>query len=261
MDQDLDQQRRTYRLCQIGMVLSGLSMVLFALDSTTQGLFLGSIFFTGRFPPFWMTVFEAVWWDLAIKLPMNLLALAGAYFLWGRWNESSWQRRAGLLVVLNLFDMVLWTSRHAEFLGLGPEYLGHEWFIRNLTRALEWAEIALLASLSADLWTHLGSTIAEASGLATRKLVGTAALFWMLTFCTRTDWQRGWPLVVAPLRDPSTLIFMTGVTILRTITILQTMALAFGAAHACGEVVAQIDKQERSEDLLISRSESYVGQF
>ena len=83
----------------------------------------------------------------------------------------------------------------------------------------------------------------------------------MLTFCTRTDWQRGWPLVVAPLRDPSTLIFMTGVTILRTITILQTMVLAFGAAHACGEVVAQIDEKERSEDLLISRSESYVGQF
>ena len=151
-----------------------------------------------------------------------------------------------------------------SMLRLWPSYVTpqtRDWFIRNLTRALEWAEIALLASLSADLWTHLGSTRAAESGLATRKMIGTAAIFWMLTFCTRTAWQRGWPLVVAPIRDPSTLIFMTGVSILRTMVILQTIVLSFGAAQACGEVVAQIDEHDKSEDLLISRSESYAGQF
>ena len=261
MDQDVDQDRRTYRLCQLGLILSGLSLILFALDSATQGLFLGSIMLTWQIPPPWMVVFEQVWWDLAIKAPMNVLALLGAYFLWGRWSDSGWQRRAGLLVVLNLVDVVLWTTRHADYLNLGPEYLGHEWFVRNLTRALEWAEIALLASLASDLWTHLGSTRAAEIGLATRKMVASGAIFWMMTFCHRTAWHRGWPLVQIWGLDPPTIMFLTGVTVLRTITILQTIGLVFGAARACGNVVREIDHQERSNDLLISRSEGFAGQF
>ncbi len=261
MDLDLEQQRRTYRLCQVGMVLSGLSMILFALDSATQGVFMGTILVVKRMPPLWMAIFESVWWDVAIKAPMNVLGLAGAYCLWGRWTQSSWQRRAGLLVVINLVKVVLWTTRHADYLDFGAPYLGHEWFVRNLTRALEWADIALLAGLAADLWTHLGSNRAAEAGLATRKMVASAAIFWMLTFCHRTAWEQGWPLVVRPMFDLSTVIFLTGVAAFRTMTILQTIVLLFGAGKVCRETVQEIDRHERSNDLLISRSESYAGQF
>lgn len=259
MEQDSDSLRPTYQLTKIGMILSGLSLILFALDSATQGIYLGTILCTLRLPPRGMVIFEAIWWDLLLKLPMNVFALFGAYMLWGRWQQSSWQARTGLLVVMNLIDMVLWTTRHAEYLNLGPEYLGHEWFIRNFTRALEWAELALLTSLAADVWTHLGSPRAAEASLATRKMIASGALFWMMTFCHRTAWNRGWPLVQWGGMDAPTILFMTGVSLLRTIVIFQAISLTFGAAKACKEVVAEIDSQERPEDLLISRSEVYAG--
>ena len=44
--------------------------------------------------------------------------LVGTYLLWGRWSDSGWQRRVGLLIVMSLVDVVLWALNQSDELNL-----------------------------------------------------------------------------------------------------------------------------------------------
>jgi hypothetical protein len=82
------------------------------------------------------------WYPWLVGAPITWGSLVGSYLLWGRWSEPSWQRRAGLLVLMNGFDLLTWFLHNAEALGLPSDpqlqrlLTEHAWFLTSLTRAL-----------------------------------------------------------------------------------------------------------------------------
>jgi hypothetical protein len=252
MDQDREQERRTYQLCQMGFGALAFALVLATL-STVLAL---PLHFGGRaFLPALVNSELWAWLDT----PIVWGSLFGTYLLWGRWSDRSWQRRTGLLLVMCMVDAMLWSFDHADTLGLHHGDVGHLWFRLTLGEALGWAEFSLLASLSSDVLVHLGVEQAAQTGRATRSLARTGAVVWMLLFLVRTDWRRGWPLVVRRFISPDMLMLCLAVEMIRTITLIQVTALAIAATRRCSSVLAEIARAERADDLFLSPSEADCG--
>lgn len=254
MEPERDQLKDTYRLCGLGFAINGLAMVLLTIDTISHTIFFTEILRTFRVPD-WFWLFETSGWKWLIGAPISWFSLLGTYLLWGRWLEPSWQRRAGLLVVLNLADLVIWSMQYTEELGLGPKFMGHDWLVINTAAAMAWAELALTASLAADVCAHLGAVEVQDSARATRALIASATIFWFLNFFQRTDWNAGWPLLQA--RFSLELVFLfTGVLFLRSIAVTKVMLLSLTAARECFREVREMDLADRAQDPLISRSEA-----
>jgi hypothetical protein len=255
MESDHDLQRRRYRLCMIGFGLTAAAILLLAIDSTLN---LGMRFslMRGRPAP-WQWALSTPAYSWLVGAPITWMALLGTYLLWGRWDNSSWQRRAGLLVVMNLVDSVLWAIDRGPELGLMAADAEHLWFRIKLAQALGWAEFALIAGLASDLAVHLGATQAAESSRTTRSLVAIGALSWMFVFIQGTNWgQPFWPLEPRPVRfAPGLLMFSLASLFIQTIVAFQVASLSFLAAARCRQVLAEIDREERDNDPLKSRSE------
>jgi hypothetical protein len=251
MDQEREQERRTYRLCRLGFGLLALTLAVACFLQLVElsPLFLGRRGFFGLRG-------SAVGWWLAVVLTWGLLP--GAYLLWGRWSEAGWQRRAGLLVLMGMVDIVLWLIRFGEALGLRTGDFGHEWLRDSLGAALGWAELALTAGLACEMLVHLGVAAAAETGKATRSLAATGAVVWMLWFCQVTDWGV-WPLAERkPFPRESLLVYM-GWTMIWTITLLQVTALTVAATRQCTRVLAQMDAEDAENDPLRPPSERDDG--
>lgn len=249
MDQERATQRQTYLLCRLGFAILSLALLLACATSilTLVAQFGGRV---------WID--RLAWWQWA-GTPIVWGCLVGTYLLWGRWDEPGWQRRAGMLVAMNLVDVVLWVLDHGDDLTLRLGDVGHDWLRFNLGQALGWAEFALLASLAGDVMAHLGVEQAREASKSTRSLAATGAVVWLLLFCQLTIWQRGWPLQGHHIgRSLETLLLYLGSTMIWTITLIQVTALTIAATRETNRALADIDLEERREDLFRSPSESYA---
>ena len=247
MVSEREQERKTYRLCQLGFgLLAGVLTFVCLLELVSiPGFFIDRRFLAGLFNSPLVR-----WSDTGIVFG----SLTGFYLLVGRWQTTSWQRRTGLLVVMGIIDAVLWTVQHGEELGLRMGDVGHVWFRSNLGHALGWAELALLASVASEVLVHLGVTQASEAGRATRSLAASGATIWMLFFFLSTDRRAGWPLIPLPPRQ-ETVLLEIGTNLIYLVILIQVTALTIAATRRCGLTMKEIDQEDRENDPLRSESD------
>lgn len=243
MEHDREKERQTYQLCRLGFGFLSFALVVACVSTI---LSLPRQFGVRGFLP-WLL--KSPFWSW-VDAPIIWGSLIGAYLLWGRWDDRSWQRRSGLFLVMCIVDAVLWLIEHGQQLGLRTGDIGHFWMRNNLGQALGWAEFALIASLACEVMVHLGIDPAVETGRATRSLAATGAAVYMLLFCQTTDWQRGWPLEPRGVLTIDALLLDLGSTMIWTITLIQVTALAIAATKQCAAVLVEIDREESLNDPL-----------
>jgi hypothetical protein len=245
MDQEREEQRRTYVLCRLGFAFLSIALGLACLSWALS--MAGFLLF-----PFvgWIRRLTFFHW---VDTPIVWGSLVGTYLLWGRWSHPSWQRRSGLLLLMCLVDLILWFVEHGNDLNLRLGDVGHDWFRSHLGQALGWAEFALITSLACDYLVHLGVEQAREAGKATRSLAATGAVVWMLLFSMQTSW-RGWPLAPRGGMTPEMLLLVLGTQVIWMITLLQVTALTIAAWRQSNRALLEMDKEDQENDLLQFRS-------
>jgi hypothetical protein len=247
MDLEPEKQRQTYQLCWLGFSLLSVALVL---ATASVLLVLAHIFLIPGL------AFIQLSWLSWIEIPIVWGTLAGSYMLCGRWTDSGWTRRSGLLVVMCMVDVVLWLLSQGYELGQGRGGLEqHEWLCAHIGEALGWAEFALLASLSGDFLAHLGVDHAPDAGKATRSLAAAGAAVWIFLFWLRTDWTQ-WPLNHRPFFTLETWLLFVGSKIIWALALIQVTALAIAAAEQASRTLAEMKQEEREEDLFRSPSDT-----
>jgi hypothetical protein len=241
--------RWKYRLCGAGFALTALALGLLGLSG---GLDL-VMMFTGD-PAVGGLVRHPLWTWL-VGAPITWGSLIGSYLLWGRWREPRWQRRAGLLVLMNATDLLFWILDHGDDLGLGFGRVGHGWLRMHISMALGWAELALFAGLAGDFSAHLGKREAPDAARAARSFSGVGAVVWLFWFLKHTNWIH-WPLVSRRFIGLNTYLLMAGTTLLQALTALQVTLLCVLASRQAGQIVRELTAKANSADPLRSRSEA-----
>jgi hypothetical protein len=247
-DIEREQLRKTYQLCRLAFMILAAALVL-ACFSSLVDMF-------GRFEPGLRTWIGGAVWFQWLDTPIVWGCLIGVTLLWGRWDHASWQRRAGLLLVMNLVDLALWFMSRGEAMGARVGEFGHLWLRDSMGQALGWGEFALLSSLSCDYLTHLGVGHARDSDKSTRSMAATGAMIWLLLFCQITQWNAGWPLQPRAIRNLEEVLLSHGSSLIWAITLIQVTALVISAVRQSTEVLEQMDREDQDHDLLRSRSES-----
>jgi hypothetical protein len=243
--------RRTLRRRQLGFSALGLALVIASL--TTVGRLI--LIFSGRGVALG-ALFGIPQWNMIEESSVVWASLIGVALLWGRWPDRNWLRRSGLLLLMCLIDLILWSLDHAAEIGLSEGKLGHDWFRQSLGTALGWSEFALIASLAADMAAHLGEPQAIEFGKAVRSLSTTGAMVWFMYFYFRTDWSPPfWPLRDRPFNGGSILLLL-GWLVLMAINLVQVTALTLLAGRSCGRSLRQMIEEDRRNDQLPSRSEA-----
>jgi hypothetical protein len=248
MDPQRDSQRQSYQLCRLGFAILSFALLL---ACSTSILYLVKIF-GGRSFVVWV---DNLGWFRLVGPPIVWGSLIGTYLLWGRWNETGWQRRVGLLLGMGVVDVVLWAMEHGDSLNLQIGEVGHQWFREHLGQALGWAEFALIASLAGDVLGHLGLQPAREASKSTRALAATGAVVWMLLFVQLTDWNRGWPLQGPRRGSIEAMLLHLGSTMIWTITLIQVTALCIAATRETSRALTQMAAEDRHDDLFWSPSE------
>ncbi len=242
MDLEREPLQLRYRLCGLGFSIAGIALGLLCISSALNLI----VFLTGDM---WLWgLQEKTWWSWVVGAPITCGALIGSYLLWGRWTDSSWQRRAGLLVLLNLFDFCMWTFYQGEMIGLRMGHLRHDWLINNLTSAFGWIEFLLFASLAAEVAAHLGMPGAIEAGESACKFALAGLIVSLIFFVTSTDWKAGWPLGPAVQANPLTHLMLLGFFFLRTICSLQVAALCLVAGRYCRRTRETLRREEAEND-------------
>jgi hypothetical protein len=248
-DIEREQLRKTYQLCRLGFTILAFALVLACFTSLLD---LFSKF--DRNLVTWIRQSMLYQW---IDTPMVWGCLIGATLLFGRWDHTSWQRRAGLFLVMNLVDLGLWFLARGDAMGLGAGEFGHDWLREIMGAALGWGEFALISSLSCDYLVHLGVDHARDSDKSTRSMAATGAMVWLLLICQMTDWHQGWPLQVHhQMNRLEGMLLYNGFKLIWAITLIQVTALVISAVRQSTEVIAEMDREDQENDLLRSRSDS-----
>ncbi len=238
MDWDRDQLHSRYRLCSAGLRLAAIGVGFAALNTAAHLL----VMVTMDFRLFELVAHPA--WIWGIGGPSVIGSLFGAYLLFGRWDEPSWKRRTGVLVLVCLAHVASWALQHADVLGGGQAGLSsHEWFLMNLSRGLGWAKLMLFAGLAADVSAHLGHQGARVGGKVAWKFAATGAVIWAFYFAARTDWNGGWPLGIARFGP---LLYLMLLTYLFDFCLasLQVAALCLAARAHCRSMLDELEKSE-----------------
>ena len=196
-----------------------------------------------------------VQYEFPIDTTIVLGSLSGVSLLWGHWPDESWRRRSGLLLLLCLVDLVSWSAEYAVTLGISDVSFGHDYFRRSLGTAIGWSELALIASLAAEMASVLGETEAIELGKAARSLATLAGVIWMLYFFLNTNWIAPvWPL------RPFRLTFLTYNLrrcwfLLDAILLVQVTFLCLRAARVCRRSVRSMNAEIRADETFLSPSE------
>jgi hypothetical protein len=248
MDLEFEDPRPRYRNTQLAFGLIALSLALLSFATAFD---VGYVFTRN---PKIAGVMERPEWLWLVNAPITWVSLIGSYLLVGRWTESTWQRRAGLLVVMNSIDAVLWTLSHAHQFGLLEHKVGHFWLRMQIASGLGWLELMLIASMATDVSLHLGKNDAPDAFRSARSLCMIGLGLWLFMLIGQTDWFR-WPL--RPRRfDPQGFLLFLGSLILTTVASFQTTALSIIAARQCQRFGRELDRREWDHELLRPRSES-----
>ena len=99
-DLEREQLRKTYQLCRLASSMPPWPWCWPVLIRCST---CSATFEPG--PVTWIQSSAAIQW---LDAPIVWGCLIGATLLWGRWDHVSWQRRAGLFLVMNLVDVGLW---------------------------------------------------------------------------------------------------------------------------------------------------------
>ena len=242
VDPEEERQRARFRLRRLGLGFSTLAMALILASlSSIGGLLL--IFNRQHLNVGMLLGIDR--WELIIESAIVWISTIGVALLWGRWPDSSWTRRSGLLLLMCLGDVVLWSLDHAKDLGLTDVEVGHEWFRRSLGQAMGWSEFALIAGLAADLATRLGDPQAVEFGRAARSMATTGAMTWFMYFYSQTNWNAPiWPLRMRRLDRWSILLYL-GTIVLASLNLVQVSVLSLLASRCCGKALRQMAAEDR----------------
>ena len=243
IDLDREQLRKTYQLCRTGFLFLAISLIPACIWAVL--LMIGML--GDRRLAIWLS--QSPWNDWIFTISV-WGSLVGTTLLWGRWDNTSWQRRSGLLLCMCLVDLVLWFLDRGDGPGLGEG----SWFRQNLGQALGWAEFALMASLSGDYLVHLGLSQAEDSAKSTRSLAATGAVIWMLRFCEQTNWDAGWPLQRRTFGIQGWLLYL-GSELIWTIALIQVTALIIASVRQSSRVLREMEHEDQDHELLRLPSE------
>jgi len=247
-----ERARMRRKLRRLGLGFSSLGLGLVIASFSTIAMLL--LFLSG---PGHMALFQAFrQWELVEETAVVWSTLIGVALIWGPWPDREWLRRSGLLLLMCLVDVVLWSLDHATELGLSDAKVGHEWLRRSLGQAIGWSEFALIASLAGDMAARLGEAQAVEFGRAARSLATTGAMVWAMYFYSKTNWdQPFWPLREVPL-NRSTLMLMLGFFVLVAINLVQVTALSIMAGRACGRELRRLAAEDRAQGPFLSPSEA-----
>lgn len=218
MDSEYLDQRPRYWLTAAGFYLLAGSFILLG---ATNGLYVYGVLSDNREL---LGLLRRPIWTYAVGLPLSYGAVIGAYLLWGRWTDSLWQRRVGLLILLNFIDAVVGTVFRAEHLGLEPLPEKYEWMLGGVTSTFGWVEFALSASLAAEVASHLGRPAAAEPGLAISRLAMIGLCVWVAAFLALSDWRLGFPLQERPVSLQAAL-FRLGLLVLNVLCCFQVATL------------------------------------
>ncbi len=246
-DLEREQLRKTYQICRIGFGFTAAALVLATFASLVNVV--------GMFQPRLVMAISERFWYQFLDTPIVWFSLIGATLLWGRWNETSWQRRSGLLLVMSMVDVGLWFVASGEILGARAGEMGHRWLRVHLGEALGWAEFALLSSMAAGYLVHLGVEQARESDRSTRSLAASGAMLWMLLFCQRTHWGAGWPLQPRRFNMFEGFLLYHGFHLIWAITVIQVTAMVISAVQHTNRVLGEMDQEDSADDLFRSPSE------
>jgi hypothetical protein len=240
-----------YRLCGIGFALSGIALGLLSLSSGLSTV----LFLTGQ-SSLRLQIFQHPLWEWGVRAPITLGSFVGSYLLWGRWRATSWQRRAGLLVLMNGIDTLLWAkeviARQSVLLpGQQPPASHHEWLLHLFVIGIGWAELILFAGLAADVSGQLGNEESQNSGGVARTFSFVGVLLWAMMALTQTNWER-WPLV--HFRSAEWAIMMIGTEFLIALASFQVTVLCMSTSRQCRRYVRELNHDDGHE-LLASRSD------
>ncbi len=249
MDQDEEVTQGRYALCQAGLAITAVSIGLLCLSS----VILGSWILGAR--PFAERIHHTPFWKWGIDPLIPLTGLVGAYLLWGRWKLPSWQRRTGLLLLMNAVDVGLWVVLRADRLGLSvaPRVAELEWFLTVVSIGLGFFELILTASLAADVSLHLGHHSEARGGGLAEALAGLGVIVWLLLATTQTRWS-GWPPVFRPTHDYR--VLLSALILLRLGATFLVTALCLATARYCREYRLRLRHQQQMADPFRSRSET-----
>jgi hypothetical protein len=240
-----------YRLCQLGFALSGLALGLLSLATATRL----AILLMGNLQLLWL--FDNPVWDWGVNAPITLGSFLGSYLLWGRWREAAWQRRAGLLVLMNGIDVLFWAKdallNYSDLLpGQNAPVSPHAWLQWMVMMGIGWSELILYAGLAADVSSQLGNAESRNTGRASQTLCTIGIALLMMVCLTQTDWDH-WPL--APRRlTAAALMMRLGESFLLALAAFQITILCMSAARQCRRYVRELSHDDGHE-LLASRSD------
>lgn len=248
-DDDPTPIRRRYALCRAAFLFGTVGLALLGLSAMLE-----LAIFVTRDPEL-LRVAQSRWWHWGVGAPITWTTVLSAYLLWGRWPDASWQRRAGILLLLNTFDLVVWIIQNDKDLGLRIGDIGHAWLRNYLTESFGWIEFMLFGSLAAEVATRPQSESAGLLGSGVRGLSTLGLILCTLSFALGTDWARGWPLGHVPWNHGMLLAAQT-TCLLLTVATVQLVALMGMAARQCARDLRTIKAADPMPDLLVSRSET-----
>ncbi|RUL88423.1 hypothetical protein [Tautonia sociabilis] len=241
MDLDHKPISPRYWLCGAGFWIAGLALALLCLSDALL-LWVVLTWDQGL-----AQAMQQPWFTWGVGLPITAGALVGSYLLWGRWSDRSWQRRAGPLVLMNLFDSISWGLSHAAAPGLQAPLLEHEWLVECLVRVFGWLEFFLFAHLAAEVASHLGVKAAADAGRTAWQFAVAGLGLTVLFILTQTRWDAGWPLLPVPRPNPSGELMRLGSTFLRVVTALQVATLCLIAGSSCRRTARELAREEEEQ--------------
>ena len=246
-------ERRHIHRYQFGFAVMGIGLLLASVFNV--GVLLA--FFFGLRPV--VIAFQA--WDFHQETAVVLSTVVGAGLLWGSWPDESWRRRSGLLLMMCLSDLILWSAEHATRIGLSDVAVGHDYFRTAIGHALGWCEFALIASLAAGMAARLGEPKALDLGRAVRSLTTVGASVWFAYFFFRTDWRPPiWPLRERPL-NPELFMLWLGSAFLSAFVLVQVTLLTLFAGRTCALTARALRADDEAHESFQSRSEHGWNEF
>lgn len=251
MDHDLDFERdrgrlrQSYRSCWIGFSLYGLFLAAGSIEAIAT-LFLQ---FAGLNPHlgYWLGI-NPYDFDFGFNMVRTWERLLACFALAAAWPAVPlWRRRAGLLLVMAIADVALWSVTYSVPLGLASEPTRHLVFCHYLSMALGWSRFLLVANLASDFAAHAQIPRAAEFGSAARKAATTGAALWFGYFLLRINWRHPWPLVERRLTFDAFQLFMA-CRVLNLLCLVQATFLTLLASRAASQSLRQMAREDEGYD-------------
>lgn len=236
-----DDPRPRYRLCRIAFALASVALGLQAAQLALQ---LYVEFTSDRRLA---QVLMHPQWNLWVGTALSWGAAIASYLLIGRFADARWNRRAGLLALMNSVDLLIWASRHASLLSLGDTLavLRNPWLGQGLY-VLQWFELLLFAELAAELGTHLGRAEARDTLQPARATALIGLAIWSLYFCSfSAAYLRGRQVLGNPRWLMELLMLRLGFHAMLVVSAFLVTALCLTASRECRRLLDEFRVHDR----------------